>query len=61
MPSKPITLETARRGLEELLLPSGAEAIPIRLIASADAGALEALSEAEWGWVEAQGWSGKQG
>jgi leucyl aminopeptidase len=61
MPSKPITLETARRGLEQLLLPSGAEAVPIRLIASAADPALQDLSEAERGWVEARGWSGKQG
>ena len=35
--------------------------MPIRLIASADDAALEGLSEAERSWVEAQGWSGKQG
>ncbi|MGZ8415456.1 MAG: leucyl aminopeptidase family protein [Methyloceanibacter sp.] len=61
MPSKPMTLETTRRFLEELLLAPGAEALPVRLIASADDPALEALSEAERAWVEAQGWSGKQG
>ncbi len=61
MPSKPMTLETTRRFLEELLLAPGAEALPVRLIASADDPALEALSEAERVWVEAQGWSGKQG
>ena len=56
-----MTLETTRRFLEELLLRPGGEAIPIRLIASADDPALEALSEPERAWVEAQGWSGKQG
>ena len=56
-----MTLETTRRFLQELLLPAGAEALPIRLIASADDPALEALSEAERAWVEAQDWSGKQG
>ena len=61
MPQKPITLETTRRLLQELLLPAGAEALPIRLIASADDPALEALNEAERAWVEAQDWSGKQG
>ena len=61
MPNKPMTLETTRRFLEELLLPAGAEALPIRLIASADDPALQALSEPERVWVEAQDWSGKQG
>jgi leucyl aminopeptidase len=61
MPSKAMTLETTRRGLEEMLLPAGAESIPIRLIASEKDPALESLSEAERSWVEAQDWSGKQG
>ena len=61
MPNKPMTLETTRRFLEDLLLPAGAEALPIHLIASADDAALQALSEAERAWVEAQDWSGKQG
>ena len=61
MPNKPMTLETTRRFLEGLLLPAGAEALPIHLIASADDAALQALSEAERAWVEAQDWSGKQG
>ena len=61
MPNKPMTLETTRRFLEELLLPAGAEALPIHLVASADDPALQALSEAERAWVEAQDWSGKQG
>jgi leucyl aminopeptidase len=56
-----MTLETTRRGLEEMLLPAGAEAIPIRLIASEKDPALQDLSEAERSWVEAQDWSGKQG
>jgi leucyl aminopeptidase len=59
--SKPTTLETIRRALEELILPPGTEAIPIHLIASAADPALGGLSEAERGWAEAQGWSGKQG
>ena len=61
MPSKAMTIETTRRTLEELLLPATAEAIPIHLIASATDPGLGALSEAERSWVEAQGWSWKQG
>ena len=61
MPTKPMTLETTRRFLEEMLLPADAEALPILLIASADDPALQALSEPERVWVEAQDWSGKQG
>jgi leucyl aminopeptidase len=61
MPSKAMTLETTRRGLEDLLLPAGADALPIRLIASEDDAALHSLSAAERAWVEAQGWSAKQG
>jgi leucyl aminopeptidase len=61
MPSKSITLETTRRGLENLLLPPGAEAVPIRLVASDKDPALENLSEAERGWIAAQGWKSKQG
>lgn len=61
MPSKAMTIETTRRSLEELLLPAGAEATPVHLIASAADPALGTLSEAERSWVEAQGWSGKQG
>ena len=34
MQSKAMTLETARRTLEELLLPAGAKALPVYLIAS---------------------------
>ncbi|HEU4476661.1 MAG TPA: leucyl aminopeptidase family protein [Methyloceanibacter sp.] len=56
-----MTIETTCRSLEELLLPAGAEATPVYLIASATDPALGALSEAERSWVEAQGWSGKQG
>src|SRR5262245_31129860 len=55
-----MTLETTRRGLEDLLLPAGTEALPIRLIASQD-DALQGLSNAERAWVEAQGWTAKQG
>ena len=61
MPSKAMTLETTRRALEDLLLPAGAAAVPVRLIASADDAGLKELSEAERGWVKAQGWSAKQG
>jgi leucyl aminopeptidase len=56
-----MTLETTRRALKDVLLPPGAEAVPIRLIASAADPALQDLSEAERGWVEARGWSGKRG
>ena len=61
MPKKAMTLETTRRGLEELLLPAGADAIPVRLIASDHDGVLASLSEAELTWVEAQDWSPKLG
>ncbi|MGV1014014.1 MAG: leucyl aminopeptidase family protein [Methyloceanibacter sp.] len=56
-----MTLETARRGLEELLLDADEDAVPIRLIASEDDPALAELSEAERGWVAAQAWTPKQG
>src|SRR5262245_36664508 len=61
MTSQASTLETTRRGLEDALLPPDAKAVPIHLIASAEDAALEGLSEAERGWVKAQGFSGKQG
>jgi leucyl aminopeptidase len=61
MPSKAMTLETTRRALKDALLPPGAEAVPIRLLASAADPAFQDLSEAERGWVEARGWSGKRG
>jgi leucyl aminopeptidase len=61
MQSKAMTLDTGRRALEELLLPAGAGALPIYLIAAADDPVLGDLSEAERGWVAVQGWSGKQG
>jgi hypothetical protein len=61
MPAKAMTLETTRRGLEDLLLPAGAHALPIRIIASEDDVALQSLTGAERAWVEAQGWSAKQG
>ncbi len=61
MPSKAMTLETRRRALEDLLLPAGAEALPIRLIAAADDPALKELSETERSWVATQGWAAKQG
>jgi len=59
MPTKAMTLETTRRKLEDLLLEPGAEAVPIRLIASEDD--LAGLSEAERRWVEARGWKPAQG
>jgi leucyl aminopeptidase len=55
-----MTLETTRRGLGDLLLPADTDAIPIRLIAQEN-GALPGLSSAERAWVEAQGWTAKQG
>ena len=55
-----MTLETTRRGLEDLLLPADTDAIPIRLIAQEN-GALPGLSSAERAWVEAQDWTAKQG
>jgi leucyl aminopeptidase len=61
MPSKDMTLEAARRELEDLLLAPGAEATPIHLVASAADPALQNLSEAGQSWVEAQDWTGKQG
>ena len=56
-----MTIETTRRAVEALVLPPGAEATPIRLIASAADPALQDLSGTERSWVETQGWSGKQG
>ncbi len=61
MTSKATTLEATRRGLENLLLPPHSEAIPVHLIASTEDPALEGLSKAERSWIEAQGFSGKQG
>jgi leucyl aminopeptidase len=56
-----MTLETTRRALEALLLPSGTAATPIHLAASAADPVLGTLSDAERAWAEAQGWSGNQG
>jgi leucyl aminopeptidase len=61
MQSKAMTLETARRALEELLLPAGAKALPVYLIASADDPALNDLSASERSWIGAQSWTAKQG
>jgi leucyl aminopeptidase len=61
MPSKAMTLETARRALADLLLPADAEAVPIRLVATTEDPTLKELSQAERNWVDAQGWSAKQG
>jgi leucyl aminopeptidase len=59
MPSKAMTLEAKRRTLADLLLPADATAVPVRLVG--DDSGLDDLSEAERGWVEAQGWSPKLG
>jgi leucyl aminopeptidase len=61
MQSKVMTLETTRRRLEEMLLPPGAEAVPVHLVASAADPALASLSETQRSWAEAQGFGGKQG
>jgi leucyl aminopeptidase len=58
---KAMTLETTRRGLEDLFLPGDAKAIPIRLVSAKDDLALASLGGAEQRWVEAQGWTPKQG
>jgi len=54
MPTTAMTLETTRQQLDDLLLEPGAEAVPIRLIASEDD--LAGLSETERRWAEARGW-----
>jgi len=51
MTTQASTLEITRRGLEDLLLPPGAKAVPIHLIGSAEDAALEGLSAAERSWV----------
>jgi leucyl aminopeptidase len=62
MPSKATTLEAMRRGLEDLLLDASAgAAVPIRFVAAEDDAGLAELSEAERRWIEAQGWTPKQG
>jgi leucyl aminopeptidase len=61
MPSKAMTLETTRRGLEDLLLEPGAESIPIELVGGEEELATADLSEAERSWVETQGWKAGQG
>jgi leucyl aminopeptidase len=61
MPNKVMTLETTRRGLEELLLEPDAESTPINLIAGEEGLASADLSTADRGWVEAQGWKARQG
>ena len=61
MPSKATTLEATRRGLEDLLLDQGADAIPIRLVASDDDASLAELGEPARRWIDAQDWSPKQG
>ena len=59
MPSKVTTLDTTRHHLEDLLLEPGADATPIKLIATEDD--LATLSGAERRWVEARGWKPSQG
>ena len=59
MPFKATTLETTRHALEDVLLPSGADAVPMALIASDDD--LAALSDVERRWVDARGWKPSQG
>jgi leucyl aminopeptidase len=61
MPTQAMTLEATRNGLEDLLLPPDADAVPIRLVPCGDDTALASLSEAERSWIEAQGWKAKQG
>ena len=61
MTTKAMTLETTRAALEDQLLDAGAEALPIRLVASEDDTALEGLSDADRAWVAAQGWKPTQG
>jgi leucyl aminopeptidase len=61
MTSKATSLEATRRNLEGLLLPPGADSVPIHLVASAENQALGELSEAERSWVRTQGWIAKQG
>jgi leucyl aminopeptidase len=47
--------------LEDLLLDQGADAIPIRLVASDDDAALAELGDSARRWIDAQDWSPKQG
>ncbi len=61
MTTKAMTLDTITAALADRLLDAGADGLPIRLVASEDDPALEALSEAERSWVEAQGWRPKEG
>jgi len=59
MPSKATTLDPTRHHLEDLLLEPGAEAVPIKLIASEDDFA--GLNEVERRWIEVRGWKPTQG
>jgi leucyl aminopeptidase len=59
MPSKATTLDATRHTLEDLLLPRGADAVPVALIASD--GDLGGLSDVERRWVEARDWKPSQG
>jgi leucyl aminopeptidase len=61
MTSKTMMLETIAHALEDQLLDAGAEGVPIRLVSSEDDPVLTELSEAERGWIEAQGWKPKEG
>jgi leucyl aminopeptidase len=61
MTTKFSPLEQVDAALDDRLLDAGARGLPIRLVASEDDPALEALSQAERNWVEAQGWKPKEG
>jgi leucyl aminopeptidase len=61
MATQAMTLETTRKSLEDRLLPESADAVPITLIDSEEADALNGLAAAERAWAEAQGWTAKQG
>src|SRR5690242_3810628 len=61
MTNKAMTLETISRALADQLLDPGAEGVPIRLVASEDDPVLKELTEAERGWIKAQGWKPKDG
>jgi leucyl aminopeptidase len=59
MPTRALT--KSRRDLGDLLLASGAKALPIWLIADPNDAQLKELTEAQRNWVEARGWAAKAG
>ncbi len=61
MAIKPNMLEASRRAVEELLLDSGPDALPIWFVASKEDAALKALSEGQRRWLEARDWTPKSG